>query len=94
VGYHVYLWHGTSMYWHLKNRIESGLVTADLTTAVVHSYKLLINNVKPVYSHSILCILISNLSFWIDCMVFLIHLHYTYLSNMPLNAIFSIVVIF
>jgi len=38
-----------------KTWLESGPVTADLTTTVihVHSYKLLINNVKPVLSHTI-----------------------------------------
>jgi len=36
--------------WHLKTRLESGPVTADLTTTVVHSYQLLINDVKPVHS--------------------------------------------
>jgi len=36
--------------WHIKTRLESGPVTADLTTTVVHSYKLLTNNVKPVHS--------------------------------------------
>jgi len=36
----------------LKTRLESEPVTADLTTTVVHtrSYKLLINNIKPVHS--------------------------------------------
>jgi len=36
--------------WDIKPRLESGPVTADLTTTVVHSSKLLINNVKPVHS--------------------------------------------
>jgi len=36
--------------WHHKTRLESGPVTADLTTTVVHSYKLLINNDIPVHS--------------------------------------------
>jgi len=31
----------------LKTRLQSGPVTADLTTTVVHSSKLLINYVKP-----------------------------------------------
>jgi len=35
---------------HIKNRLESGPVTADLTTTVVYSSKLLINNLKPNYS--------------------------------------------
>jgi len=39
MGYHVYLWHGTSVYWHIKIRFESGPVTADLTTTVVHGSK-------------------------------------------------------
>jgi len=30
--------------------LESGTVTADLTTTVIHKYKLLINNVKPIHS--------------------------------------------
>jgi len=47
VGYHVYLRHGTAVCWQIKIRIESGPVTADLTTTVVHSYTLLINDVKP-----------------------------------------------
>jgi len=33
-----------------KIRLESGLFTADSTTTVIHSYKLLTNNVKPVQS--------------------------------------------
>jgi len=39
-----------SVYWHLKTRLESAPITADLTTTVVYSYKLLINDVKPVRS--------------------------------------------
>jgi len=37
---------------YIKNRSESGPVTADLTTNVVHtfSFKLLINDIKPVRS--------------------------------------------
>jgi len=31
----------------LKTRLESGPVTADLTTIVIHNYKVLINEVKP-----------------------------------------------
>jgi len=38
--------------WHSKTRLESGPVKADLTTTVVHTYKLLINDVKPVHSHA------------------------------------------
>jgi len=55
VGYHVYLPHGTSVFWQFKTQLESGPVTADLTTAIIHSYKLLINNVKPIHklTHSI-----------------------------------------
>jgi len=34
----------------LKPRLESGPVTADMTTTVVHSSKLLINDVKPTHS--------------------------------------------
>jgi len=33
-----------------KTRFESGPVTADLTTTVVHNFKLLINDVKPDHS--------------------------------------------
>jgi len=53
--YHIYLRHGTSVFWHLKTRLASGLVTADLTTIVAQNYKSLINYVKPVQSliHSI-----------------------------------------
>jgi len=38
-----------------KKKLESGPVTADLTTTVIHSSKLLINDVKPDHSltHSI-----------------------------------------
>jgi len=50
VGYNVYLQHGTSLCWYLKTQLESGPVTPDLTTTVVHSYKLLINDVKPDHS--------------------------------------------
>jgi len=32
VGYHVYLRHGTLVCWYLKTQLESGPVTADLTT--------------------------------------------------------------
>jgi len=39
----------------LKPRLESGTVTADLTTTVTHKYKLLINDVKPVQSLSYGC---------------------------------------
>jgi len=35
---------------YIKTWLESGPVTADLTTTVVHSYKLLINDVKPDHS--------------------------------------------
>jgi len=48
VGYHIYLRHGTSVFWCLKSRLESGPVTAELTTTVVHSYKFLINDVQPI----------------------------------------------
>jgi len=34
----VYLRHDTSVCWQIKIRLESGPVTADLTTTVVHSY--------------------------------------------------------
>jgi len=48
VGYHVYLRHGTSVCWHSKTRLESGPVTADVTTTVVHSSKLLITTLNPI----------------------------------------------
>jgi len=51
VGYHVYLWHGISVCWHKKTQLESGPVTADLTTNVAHSYKSLINNVEPLLNN-------------------------------------------
>jgi len=35
VGYHVYLRHGTSVCWHLKTQLDSGPVTADLTTTII-----------------------------------------------------------
>jgi len=49
----------------LKPRLESGPVTGDLTTAVVHSYKLLINDFKLVHTNLILFItnLTRNFSF-------------------------------
>jgi len=47
---HTILRQGNSVCCHPKTRFESGPVTADLTTTVVHSYKLLINNVKSVHS--------------------------------------------
>jgi len=46
VGYHVYLQHGTLVCWHIKTWLESGPVTADLTTIVACRFKLLINDVK------------------------------------------------
>jgi len=59
VGFQVYLRHDTSMCWNIKTRLVSGPVTADLTTTVVHSYQLLINDVKSV--HSITHISLSSL---------------------------------
>jgi len=52
VGYHAYLQHGILVCWHMhfKTRLESEPVTADLTTTVVYSSKLLINDVKPDHS--------------------------------------------
>jgi len=42
--YHVYLWHGISVYWYIKTLLEPGSVgTADLT----NTYKLLRNNITP-----------------------------------------------
>jgi len=52
-GYHVYLRHSTLVYWQLKTPLESRPVTADMTTIVVHSYKLLINDVELIYSLTI-----------------------------------------
>jgi len=49
-GYHVYLWHGASVCWHIETWLESGPVTADLITTVVHSYKLLMNDFNTVHS--------------------------------------------
>jgi len=60
VGYHVYLLHGTSVCWYNKTRLESGPVTADLTTTVEHSSKMLINDVEP--DHSITLSLLQNAS--------------------------------
>jgi len=37
-------------YVYNKTRSEPGPITVDLTTTVVNSYKLLINDVKPVHS--------------------------------------------
>jgi len=50
MGYHVYLWHGTSVCWYIKTQLESGPFTADLTTTVALSYKLLIKDVKSILS--------------------------------------------
>jgi len=36
------------------SQLESGPVTADLTTTVVHSYKLLMNDIKPALTRSYL----------------------------------------
>jgi len=52
-GYHVYLRHATSVCWHLKIRLESGPGTAELTTTLVHSYKLMMHDVKPDHSLNI-----------------------------------------
>jgi len=38
----------------LKTWVESGSVTADLTTTVIHSYKSMRHDIKPVYSHTLL----------------------------------------
>jgi len=40
----------TSVCWYFKTRLESGPVTADLTTTVVHSYKLPMNDITHVRS--------------------------------------------
>jgi len=50
MGHHVYLRHGSSVCWHIKTWLEDGPVSADLTITVVHSSKLLINDVKPDHS--------------------------------------------
>jgi len=52
-GCHVYLCHGTSVCWqfqNIKTGLESGPVTTYLTTTIVHSYNLLIHDVKSVHS--------------------------------------------
>jgi len=36
--------------WHVKPWLESGPITADLKSTVVHRYVFLINDVKPVHS--------------------------------------------
>jgi len=46
VGCHVYLRHGTSVCWQFKIRLESGTLTADLTSTVVHSF--MCHNTKSV----------------------------------------------
>jgi len=38
------------VYWQLKTRLESGPVTAELTTTVVHRYESLRNDIKRVHS--------------------------------------------
>jgi len=38
------------VYWYLNTQLESGPVIADLATTVIHSYKSLINDFKPVQS--------------------------------------------
>jgi len=53
VGYHAEWYFGVLA---LKTRLESGPFTSDLTRTVVHSYRLLIHVVKPVYSLAILMI--------------------------------------
>jgi len=50
VGCHVYLHHGTLVYWHVKTVLESGPVTPDLTAIVILSYQSLRNDVKPIHS--------------------------------------------
>jgi len=49
VKYHLYLLSGT-VCWYLKTWLKSRPVTSDLETTVIHSYQLLINDVKPVHS--------------------------------------------
>jgi len=41
VGYHVYLRHGTLVCCQIENLLKSASVTAEMTTNVTHSYKLL-----------------------------------------------------
>jgi len=72
MGYHVYLWHGPMVCWHLKTWFESGPVTADLTNTVIHvhtrNYKLLINDIhsntqSQAYTKAdVLCTLIDLVS--------------------------------
>jgi len=45
-----YLRHGTSVYRYVEISLGTGAVTTDLTTTVVHNYKLLINDVKPFHT--------------------------------------------
>jgi len=52
--------------WHIKTRFESGPVTADLTTTVVHSNKSLINDVKTIHSLTLQVTIDLNILF-IDC---------------------------
>jgi len=49
IGYHVYLHHGTSVCWYHKTRLESGPVTADLATTVVHGYNSLRKEATPAH---------------------------------------------
>jgi len=62
VGYHAYLQHGTSVCWQIKSQLESRPVTADLTTTILHRYKLLINDIKPVHlcNHSLFAGSVNN----------------------------------
>jgi len=54
VGYHVYLKHGDSVCWYIKIQLEYGPGTADLTTTVLYSYKLLIYKcmTSNLFTHS------------------------------------------
>jgi len=60
----------TSVCWYFKTKPESGPLTADLTTTVVHSFKLLRKDIKPVHLlnpliHLFICWLIQSLNIYI-----------------------------
>jgi len=82
MGYYVYVRHGTSVYWHIKTRLESGPVTADMTPTVVHSFKVLINDVKP--DHSLTHLRVDMTSDWCDNVIGKRAILYA-ISNIPEN---------
>jgi len=55
MGYHEYLRHGTTVSWHNKTRLESGPVTAYLTTTVVPSHKSLLESFTHLVHNGGLC---------------------------------------